>query len=132
MKALFTAAVAACALFGFTNQAQAAHDSGRYEYRYERVWVAESCERVWMPTEYSWQHTCHGWEKVVSHHGHYVSRSVPGYWTSQRRRVWVASNSHQHNSHRSESRSNSHHHNDYRSRSRRSSCNSGVSISVRF
>ena len=70
---------------------------GRYETRYEQVWVTGAAQKVWSPAVYETRYDSCGrpytvlvraacWQ-VVQHPGHYESRPVsvwvPGHWAGR-------------------------------------------------
>ena len=64
--------------------------SGRYEIRYDRVWVPATTRQEWVPTRYGYRYLLCGLRvRYVACHGHYRTVRVPGHYDRRAVRVWV-------------------------------------------
>lgn len=66
------------------------YDGGRYETRYQKVWVPGRCERVWHPARYEWRYEpCGRRVRVLVQAGHWDTIQHPGYYEQRAVKVWV-------------------------------------------
>lgn len=67
-----------------------AHRSGRYELRYERVWVPATTRQEWVPARYGYHRLPCGLRvRHVICQGHYRTVHVPGFHDRRAVKVWV-------------------------------------------
>ena len=69
---------------------QVSHRSGRYEIRYDQVWVPATTRQEWVPTRYGYRSLPCGLRvRYVVCQGHYRTVHVPGFYDRRAVRVWV-------------------------------------------
>ena len=67
-----------------------AANTGRFEIRRERVWVAGRVERVWVPPVFEWRvPRCGPRQRICVQPGYYKNVQQPGYYSWETQRVWV-------------------------------------------
>ena len=69
---------------------QVSHRSGRYEIRYDRVWVPATTRQEWVPTRHGYRYLPCGLRvRHVLCQGYYRTVHVPGFYDRRAVRVWV-------------------------------------------
>ena len=73
-----------------TDLSSRASIGGRYEIRYERVWVPATTRREWVPARYGYTYLPCGLRvRHVIRQGHYRTVRVPGYHDRRAVKVWI-------------------------------------------
>ena len=62
---------------------------GHYEYRTERVWIAEQLKEKWIPARHRWVRTRFGWQQICVREGYYRRKPVPGHYRNRQVQVWI-------------------------------------------
>ena len=70
------------------------YQRGRYETRYQQVWVPGRQEQVWVEPLHEWRRdVCGRRYRVEVRPGHFTLRHVPGRYETRAVRVWVPARS---------------------------------------
>ena len=73
-----------------TDLSSRASIGGRYEIRYERIWVPATTRREWVPARYGYSFLPCGLRvRHVIRRGHYRTFRVPGYHDHRAVKVWI-------------------------------------------
>lgn len=66
------------------------YDGGRYETRYQKVWVPASSRRVWVAPVYQWRYdSCGRRYRATVQAGYYRTECIPGFYEQRAVQVWV-------------------------------------------